>query len=626
MKWAELTAGLLVLMALLHEPKTDNIKKRHQVLKFGHVHPAEDEDEKKMYEFLHQRYDLKKTSGAIPVGFLSQLPCEGHNLYLDIRAGYDEGIPMGPQFRVRWKSTLDPLPGPGDGWMNNLDDLWVSVLSHLERKNVLSPNTLDDLDADPFVLFGIDDPVTQQALQKLQTFPALMCENAIPVFEEWAAYLRIAEPEEIKALGWLIKAFMETELPKPWTCYKGVGSIVCFIRADSGQVKWRHPFYDYFAQLRDFCREAIKNGSEETIMQVRANRLLWSYEASRVESEHDQDPLICPDYIERMADIFNYDIRITGCIVRNLKAQLRLFARKYNSRGDIPLEMIATCKEILDSDVKKYQEMCQQWGGQLDGNDEEESFQLAKLADGEIKCVNGVNCNDSIALCYCLECKDYMCLKCFDSLHMKGARAEHNPFRLVPCSLCVQQPAKLHCTFTDKSLCHPCYAMVHIKMLPADGKENFPRRIDYVAQYKRFERMATERLELMMVERPTSDGPPESSDAVLSNYWHPFYDIRGVKYYHNFATGERMRQSPRRLPNTEDPGVPPGSVLDKVRTTEQLKTTFDGKTLKPMTRLEVEDAVTNQLTGFDSLTSFPKAQESANPDLRALRAPFRKER
>ena len=36
--------------------------------------------------------------------------------------------------------------------------------------------------------------------------------------EEWAYYLRI-EPKDEKML-WLVRAMMETELPKPWTCYK----------------------------------------------------------------------------------------------------------------------------------------------------------------------------------------------------------------------------------------------------------------------------------------------------------------------------------------------------------------------------------------------------------------------
>merc|ERR1719356_1729039 len=147
-----------------------------------------------------------------------------------------------------------------------------------------------------------------------------------------------------------------------------------------------------------------------------------------------------------------------------------------------------------------------------------------------------------------------VCLNCYDLLHNKGARLEHAPFRLVPCSICVTQPAKLHCTFTDKSLCHKCYAMDHIKMLPPDGKENQPRRIEYMDQYSRYAALAHERQTKELPGIPDS-GDTDNYESVLSTDWHPFYDVRGVKYYHNFQTGERMRQSPRRVPNTEDPGA-----------------------------------------------------------------------
>ena len=40
--------------------------------------------------------------------------------------------------------------------------------------------------------------------------------------------------------------------------------------------------------------------------------------------------------------------------------------------------------------------------------------------------------------------------------------------------------------------CHKCYAMNHIKMLPLDGKENQPRRINYVEQYNRYAEFAKE--------------------------------------------------------------------------------------------------------------------------------------
>merc|ERR1719352_2146988 len=266
--------------------------------------------------------------------------------------------PRGPEYLVSWKTGREIIPpvSQGDGWIDNLDEAWIAVLSYFERKNLLSEETLEYLDADPFVLFGIDDVVTQQSLKKIEKFPALMCEDVTPNMEEWSKYLRIM-PDDYAA-QWLVQAMAETELPKPWTCYKGVGSIVCYIRADTGQVTWKHPFYDYFRQLRDFCRQATPT----EIMQVRVNRLLWSYEASRIETEHYQEPLISPEYVEKLAQIFGYDVRVEGCIVRNLKAQLKVFAKTYRVSQDIDINDVVFCAETLQRDSEKYMEMKNEWG------------------------------------------------------------------------------------------------------------------------------------------------------------------------------------------------------------------------------------------------------------------------
>merc|ERR1711959_741312 len=52
-------------------------------------------------------------------------------------------------------------------WDINPDALWTTVLAFFEKKNLLSEESLDYLDADPFVLFGIDDTVTQKALKRM---------------------------------------------------------------------------------------------------------------------------------------------------------------------------------------------------------------------------------------------------------------------------------------------------------------------------------------------------------------------------------------------------------------------------------------------------------------------------
>jgi len=580
-------------------PKT-KITSKHKVHRFGKLHHSESEE----YKYLHQRMDLKVSRGDIPIAFLSSINLvEGQPVFLETREhkGFDE---PGPFYQVTWKAAKEREPiGVGkssanvtpDGWCQSLDDLWVEVLAHFERKNLLSEETLEYLDADPYVLFGIDDAITQQALQKLKVTPALMCDGTVPVFEEWSEYMRIKATDQ--SLKWLVQAFAETELPRPWTCYKGVGSVVCYIRSDTGQVTWKHPFYDYFRQLRDFCQQA----SREEVMQVRVNRLLWSYEATRIETEHDQDPLVCPEYVSRLADIFGYRIKEQGYLVRNLKAQLKVFSRSYRKDQSINMSDIITCAEILNRDVDKFKEMKDHWGNNMNADVD---FELTELANGMVNCVN---CGTT-ALCFCLECKDYLCLNCYDLLHAKGARLEHAPFRLVPCSICVKEPAKLHCTFTDKSLCHQCYAMDHIKMLPPDGKENQPRRIDYLQQYSRYATFAHDRQLQALPGVPTGgdDEDPDNYDAVLSTDWHPFYDVRGVKYYHNFMTGERMRQSPRRVPNELDPGAE--LVTDEMVLGAQAKSTVKGRT---DSGLALPGTAPLELTGFDSLKSFPPAVTAA---------------
>jgi len=596
--------------APVHVPKTD-FASNHKVVRYGEQHKCEAREEQRLYCFRHQRADLKVSEGIIPVGFFSKMWLdEGQPMFLETRCGgWDEDDEkwVGPQYCVSWRQERQVLPpalAETEGWNRNLDELWISVLSYFERKNLLSEESLDFLDADPFVLFGLDNHVTQQAIKKMEKFPALICETVKPSFEEWAYYLRI--PENDFPSQWLVEAFAETELPKPWTCYKGNGSIVCFIRSDTGQVTWKHPFYDYFRQMRDFCRQATK----PEVMQVRVARLMWSYEASRIETEHYQEPLIAPEFVEKLATIFGFELRSEGCIVRNLKAQLKVFARSYRDTQEVHLKDILMAAEMLEKDMEKYAEMKHEWG---DAANEQYAFNLKELANGKIPCVN---C-ETTGLAFCLECKDYLCLECYDMLHQKGARRDHAPFRLVACSLCVEMPAKLHCTFTDKHLCHACYALQHIRILPPDGKENQPRRIEYDKQYIRYATYAKDRIDLMkQTSSLLPDEEVEEFDSVLSTDWHPFYDSRGVKFFHNFVTGERMRQSPGIVPNSADPGAPVErnvKILQDI-TEDKVKTAASAANM-PLS-----------LTGFDSVATGKRVVQAvmpSEPEARNIRPPHR---
>jgi hypothetical protein len=76
-----------------------------------------------------------------------------------------------------------------------------------------------------------------------------------------------------------------------------------------------------------------------------------------------------------------------------------------------------------------------------------------------------------------------------------------------------------------------------------------------------------------------------SYESVLAAEWHPFYDSKGIKYYYNFTTGERMRRSPAASPGgTEATGTPdefgPGTPREK-HTPQPLAESPDGHTDLP---------------------------------------------
>jgi len=305
----------------------------------------------------------------------------------------------------------------------------------------------------------------------------------------------------------------------------------------------------------------------------------------------DHEPLISPEYIEHLSDIFGYDVHKEPFLVRTLKAYIKVFAHSYRSKEDVEKSDVLKCMETLEEDRERNSMMEEIWHDTLF---EEVKFELDKLADGRIYCIE---CN-SVALSFCLECKDYFCLKCFDKIHLKGQRSLHTPFRLIPCSMCLVMPAKLHCTFTDKSLCHECYAMRHIKQLPADAKENPARRINYRKQFDGYTAQAKQEQERNlplekersnwrsdMSDMSDSDMSQKSYESVLAAEWHPFYDSKGIKYYYNFTTGERMRRSPAASPSgTEVTGTPdefgPGTPREKT-TLQPLADAPDIKDLPP---------------------------------------------
>jgi len=348
------------------------------------------------------------------------------------------------------------------------------------------------------------------------------------------------------------------EIPAPWTSYKGIGSIVCFLNHTTGKTTWKHPFYDYFVQLREFGTRA----DPIRVKQCRLNRLIWSYEAQGPAGQL-QEPLIGPEYIECLAEIMNFNLAEEPYLVRDLKNYLKIFAQSYRTHDEVSIEDVIGLQEAAELNRSRVYLVSNTWKSLKDlpttediGTQrrlyEEENEIIRKLQSGEVSCVECQN----VALSYCTMFQDYFCLPCFARLHQRGHRKEAKAYKLEVCSQCRNKAAKLECNYTKRLFCAQCFAMVHIKSFPQEAKEIAPQKIHY-------HKMAAPPVE----DDEGSAGVGDVDSSVgseaerVSQEWIPFFDAKGIQYFYNFSTGERMRRSPRASPEKSANSTPRSTGL-----------------------------------------------------------------
>eukprot|EP00439_Symbiodinium_sp_Y106_P046686 s350_g5.t5 len=212
---------------------------------------------------------------------------------------------------------------------------------------VLGLRALNFLDADPLWLFGVADPATQRALEKTAVVPMLRCMGQRPCIEEWFSYLN-ADEQGDAPFRWVVESFAEVELPEPWTSFKGVGSVVCYLNNETNETTWKHPFYDYFAQLLNHCRRS----TNEEHIKLRINRVLWSYEAESQTDVQAQMPLVSPKYVKILGEILDCELVSEPFMVRTLKTFLKAFSQMYHD-GELDTQEVMYCLDIVKNERAK---------------------------------------------------------------------------------------------------------------------------------------------------------------------------------------------------------------------------------------------------------------------------------
>lgn len=525
--------------------------RKHKVITYGY-RVVVDGETPEMYRFQYlpdpdQPDELHP--GVVPAGFSAGVPVDDQMVYFYTREGT-----TGPEYQVLYSR---PDPDGGDipaysmvlDWLDDVDTLWVDALQRLEESRELSEDALAFLDADPLWLFGVADPATQRALEKTAVVPMLRCMGQRPCLEEWFAYLNADENGD-EEYTWVVESFAEVELPQPWVSFKGVGSIVCYLNNDTNETTWKHPFYDYFAQLLNHCRRATR----EEHIKLRINRILWSYEAESQTDVQHQMPLVSPKYVKTLCDILSIDLVEDPYMVRTAKTFLKAFSQMYHE-GELDTQEVKWCLEIVENEKAKYA-VFRQLASPDGGGEPDPSMGIESTAHGQLYCVE---C-DLVAKVYCPECGDCLCENCFDRLHAKGNRSRHIPNHIIPCVICKEMPAKLQCTYTRGNYCIDCYQKKHAKTLPKflDLK---PLKIDYKTNALRMPagkgQIAPIQEDIgpppgMEVEAKDSFSKPAPLETTLGEKWHAFYDLRGVKYYYNFETQESLRRPQDELVVYED--------------------------------------------------------------------------
>lgn len=522
--------------------------RKHKVISYGY-RKLVDGEVPEMYRFQYlPDPDLPEDlhPGVIPAGFSACVPVDQDMVYFHTREG-----DTGPEYQVVY---TQPDPAGGDipahsivlEWTNDVDAIWVEALQQLEDNAGLSEEALNFLDADPLWLFGIADPATQRALEKTAVVPMLRCMGHRPCIEEWFSYLN-ADEQGDAPFRWVVESFAEVELPEPWTSFKGVGSVVCYLNNETNETTWKHPFYDYFAQLLNHCRRS----TNEEHIKLRINRFLWSYEAESQTDVQSQMPLVSPKYVKILAEILECELVTEPFMVRALKTFLKAFSQMYHD-GELDTQEVIYCLDIVKNERAKASVAKQL------GIDDVDIDDLG--GQGQMYCVECLHTEANVAHLYCPECGDSLCLNCFEKLHAKGHRATHEPNHFILCVMCKVMPAKLQCTYTRGKYCSDCYHRKHAKTLPKflDLK---PLKIDYKRSAK-LEREEKARKEGKQLESPLTIIDPEAKETfskpapletTLGEKWHAFYDLRGVKYYYNFETQESMRRPQDDLVIQEEP-------------------------------------------------------------------------
>ena len=75
--------------------------------------------------------------------------------------------------------------------------------------------------------------------------------------------------------------------------------------------------------------------------------MLWSYESEAATDLANQQPLLCPKFVQQMSEILEIDLVNESYMVRTMKTFLKAFSQQYRIKEELDTEEVQFCLDIV---------------------------------------------------------------------------------------------------------------------------------------------------------------------------------------------------------------------------------------------------------------------------------------
>lgn len=416
-------------------------------------------------------------------------------------------------------------------WSQNLAEIWEQLLTILRDQEGKDPQKDPVFKLGPWDTFGVKDDTVQIALNQNvddRTVVAgiLYCRNGqVPEEEEYANYLQF-EPEADHHFRWVVREFKAEKLPPNYFQYVRDG-MVYWVDARTQEATWKHPHYDKYKKMLVTAKQQRPQPYPKATMHFQIEFHFSTIFTWECETQ-GYPPVETVDNVLEMARIIKVDIKNEPYLVHVLKRALRHYAAVVKEKRAV-------------QDVDDFRNLCERYRdlvGQFDRAKAIEATQVRQL----MKCVDCPDESKKDAVLFCDQCKDLFCQDCFNRLHNKGRRKNHQRtwVELGTCAECNEAMALLHCVQCQDAYCRDCFQEWHTR----GGRRNHVPIILRSFNVQNHKVPAAPGFDGMPEHALTIGSAASQNLAKAMSPWLAFEDEAGIRLYYNVRTGESRRDMP----------------------------------------------------------------------------------